>query len=50
MGRHDVEAAVLANPDLRAGTLLWQGHVVDESIAAEAEGEPCVTHIGTDGA
>ncbi len=36
MGRRDVESAVLANPDLRAGTLLWQGHVVDEAIAAEA--------------
>ncbi len=36
MGRDGIDAAVLANPDLAAGTLLWEGRVVHRGIASEA--------------
>ncbi|HUQ27712.1 MAG TPA: FAD-dependent oxidoreductase [Usitatibacter sp.] len=36
MAREGIEAAVVANPDLQAGTLLWEGRVVHPEIAAEA--------------
>jgi hypothetical protein len=31
-----VAAALLANPELRSGVLLWQGRVTHAAIAAEA--------------
>ena len=36
MGREGVDEAVLNNPDLTAGTLLWEGRVVHAGIAEEA--------------
>jgi len=36
MAREGVAAALLANPELRAGVLLWQGRVTHPAIAAEA--------------
>ena len=36
MGREGIDEAVAHNPDLRAGTLLWEGRVVHEGIAHEA--------------
>jgi len=36
MAREGVAAALLANPELRVGVLLWQGRVTHPAIAAEA--------------
>ena len=36
MGREGVDEAVVNNPDLTAGTLLWEGKVVHAGIAEEA--------------
>jgi alanine dehydrogenase len=36
MGREGVDQAVVGNPDLAAGTLLWEGRVVHAGIAEEA--------------
>ena len=37
MARDGVEAAIEANPDLRAGVLAWNGRIVDRAIAEEAQ-------------
>ena len=37
MAREGVAAALLANPELRAGVLLWQGRVTHPAIAKEAD-------------
>jgi alanine dehydrogenase len=36
LGRDEIEAALVANADLRQGVLLWKGRVVDRAIAQEA--------------
>jgi alanine dehydrogenase len=36
MGRDGIEAAIEANADLRSAVLIWEGKVVDPTIAQEA--------------
>jgi alanine dehydrogenase len=47
MCREGVAAAMLANPELRAGVLIWQGRVTHPAIAAEA-GLPYAALTDTD--